>query len=360
MAHTLRPQPRWRRCAGAAVVLALAVPCIARADAVWLGTNPKNPIKAADVKILRVEGSNLVFAGPSGDPVARPMSMIQQIAVDDEPAFSAAEQAYRENNAAAAESGYASALQTSTKDWVQMRSAVRLTTLASQTHAFDAAVSAFIFLLQKDPSLAVRPSMADADASSLASSSTQLKTALATPNLSPAATAGLLRLSIDVDRARGEKSAAEAALERLVGLGVATPAETAAAALARARAALTSGDFAKAADEIEQHRSIFTDPATSVAALDIVARAHDGLAKGSTDPAVLEDVAIDYMRVVALGHDLPNQPAVPEALLRVGQIEESLKQPQLAANVYRQVSKEFPSAPAAAAAKQNLQRLGAP
>jgi TolA-binding protein len=70
-------------------------------------------------------------------------------------------------------------------------------------------------------------------------------------------------------------------------------------------------------------------------------------------------VAIDYMRVVTFGRDLPGQPHVADALLRVGQLEESLKSPLLAADVYRQLIKEFPAVPAAASARSNLQRLGA-
>jgi TolA-binding protein len=338
-------------------LLCLAFPGpAARADAIWLGATARNPIKAGGVKILRIDGANLVFAGPAGDPVSKPLALVQQIEVDDDPGFSAAEDAYQSGNLPSAVAGYSTALHSSSSDWIQMRSAMRLTALAGKAHAFDSAVSAYIFLLQKNPPLAIRPALGEADSAALTSAATQLNTALAIPTLSDDAQAALLRLSIEVNLARNDSTAENAALGRLTHLGVATPAEAAAATLAAAQTSLAAGNFAKASADIQQHQAIFTEPPLQLEALNLLARAHDGLGSKSTDPATLQDIAIDYMRVVTLGRDLPNQPHVADALLRVGQLEESLKSPA-AADVYRQLLKEFPTSAAASSARSSLEHL---
>ena len=75
------------------------------------------------------------------------------------------------------------------------------------------------------------------------------------------------------------------------------------------------------------------------------------------DAAALKDAALAYMRVVANFKDTPGRPHVADSLYKTGQIEEQLAEPDVAAKVYQQVAEQFPSDPAAALAKQNLDRL---
>jgi TolA-binding protein len=63
------------------------------------------------------------------------------------------------------------------------------------------------------------------------------------------------------------------------------------------------------------------------------------------------------MRVVADFKDTAGKPHVADSLLKTGQIEEQLSEPDVARKVYQQLADEFPNEPAAATAKQNLERM---
>src|SRR5207245_4281704 len=77
-----------------------------------------------------------------------------RIKLDDDPAFSGAEEAFDTGNWAAAAEGYRKLLSTSTKDWVQDRASLRVLQAADKSGNFPAAVSGFVELLQKNFALA--------------------------------------------------------------------------------------------------------------------------------------------------------------------------------------------------------------
>lgn len=326
----------------------------ARGDAIWIGESSSNPIKADGVKVLALQGGSLQYQSLSGETMTKPLTVIQQISIDGEPSFDAAEDAYRNGQWAAAVNGYSAALQSSSKDWIKMRSAARLTAAAFRTRQFDQQVAGYLYLMLHDPAAAVRPNLNDADPATLPAAATALSQ-FPLASVAPAQQAAVLRLELAVARARGDSTQVEAALKQLVGLGAASPEETAAYTLAAARAALAS-DPAAAEQMIQSHRTLLSDPAQQVEALYLLAQAKDRLAKPD-DTTALEDAAIAYVREFTFARDLPNQPHAADSLLRVGQIEQALHEPQLAGDVYRQVLQQFPHAAAATAARSALEQL---
>src|SRR5947209_9182907 len=119
---------------------------VARADSIWIAGSTGAPLKADGIKILRVEGDSLVYVAASGSQTSKPLSQVAQLAADDEPAFNAAEQAYRDGKWPEAVDAYQKAVQTTAKDWVRDRSSIRLVEVAAKTNRFDAAVTAYIAL----------------------------------------------------------------------------------------------------------------------------------------------------------------------------------------------------------------------
>src|ERR1700722_15226474 len=74
--------------------MCLAAGAMARGDTIWVGENATNPIEADGVTILRLDGDHVVYDTLGGSEVSKPLSQVQQMAADDEPAFNAAEEAY--------------------------------------------------------------------------------------------------------------------------------------------------------------------------------------------------------------------------------------------------------------------------
>src|SRR6516162_2273809 len=90
-----------------ALCVAISIaPVIARADAVWIAASSGAPLKADGVRILRVDGDALVYNSTSGTQITKPLAQVAQLEADDEPAFNAAEQAYRDGKFADAVDQY--------------------------------------------------------------------------------------------------------------------------------------------------------------------------------------------------------------------------------------------------------------
>lgn len=329
----------------------------ADADSVWIGESATNPIRADGVKIVKLDGAQIVFQTPTGVETTKAAGQIQQIAVDDEPAFNAAEEAYRAGKLPAAVDGYLTALHSSKRDWLQLRAALRLSGAAAKLQRFDAQVSAFIFLARQSPAAAVAPKMADANPGTLDAATTEITQTLEGSGLTDAQRGMILQVALNVYRAKGDAAHVNSTLQQLVKLGVATDGDRASLALVDAAAALSSRDFTGAAAKIQGDQGLFSDAAQEVEALYILAQARDGLCARSDKNAV-KDVAIAYMRVVAVGKEVAGQPRVAEALLRTGQLEEELAEPAVAKELYLQVLKEYPTQGAAGGAKAGLDRLG--
>jgi tetratricopeptide (TPR) repeat protein len=339
-------------------MMCLIAPAAARGDTIWVGENAANPIQADGVTILRLEGDHIVYDTPGGSEVSKPLTQVQRIAVDDEPAFNAAEEAYVEGKWDTAADQYQAALHGTGRDWVKQRCSVRLAEVAGKANRFDAAVGAYIALLTSNPAAAavVRPTVTGANPALLDAGAAEISVALEANTLSDAQRTSLLRLALEIYRARNQTAGINATLKALVNIGAATPADMAIVKLLSAQSALDTKDFKTAQNEIQQNRALFTDPSGQIDALWISAQAQDGLTDRS-DATALKDAAIAYMRVATFGKDVSDKPHVAEALLHAAAIEQELKEPAAAMELYRRIEADFPGQPAAATAKSARQRL---
>ena len=331
---------------------------MARADTVWVGENAANPIRDDGVKIDRLDGDHLVFTTAGGTDVSKPLSLVQQIAVDGETEFNAGEAAYVAGKWDVAADRYQAALHATSLDWMKLRCSMQLAIVAAKANRFDAAVSAYIGLLASNPTAAaaVRPQVTGATADALKAAAAELSTTLESTTLTDPQRSLLLRLALDIYRAKNDTAGINATLAGLVKIGAATPADLAVLKLASAQSALDAKDLKTARNEIQQNRSLFTDPGQQIEALWILAQAQDGLTDRA-DAAGLKDAAIAYMRVATFGRDVTGKPHVADALTHAAQIEQELKEPGAAAELYKRIEADFSGQPAAEAAKTARQRL---
>jgi tetratricopeptide (TPR) repeat protein len=290
---------------------------------------------------------------------------VQRILVDGEAALNAAEDAYAAGNWSAAVDGYQRTVRATTKPWLKDWSTARLIDAANKSGRFDAAVTAYVAILLKDPAAAaaLKPALPTERSTYLDTAVTDVTTALGTKGINDAQRQALLTFLMDLHRARKDKTAEEKVAEQLDELLVKDPNNPAAGqAIARrklmsAARAIEAKDYRKALADIDAARDKFTEPPQQADALFYTAEAKYGL----TDPKnadALKDAALAYMRVVAHFKNEPGAPHVAESLVKVAQIHEQLGEAQTAANLYEQVASQFKDDPAAQIARQSLQRLG--
>ncbi|MGH7178113.1 MAG: tetratricopeptide repeat protein, partial [Tepidisphaeraceae bacterium] len=125
--------------------------------------------------------------------------------------------------------------------------------------------------------------------------------------------------------------------------------------LQSAQTSLDRRAYPQAIAEIDNNRGFFTDTTQQAEALFILAQARFGMA--GKDPNALKSAALAFMRVVANFKDAPGHPRVPESLLKTGEVLEALSDSQNARQIYQQLTSQYPDDPAAAQARQNLERL---
>jgi tetratricopeptide (TPR) repeat protein len=336
----------------------------AHADELWVGSGGSGAINIKAAKITRVEGGHVFFTA-SGKETSRELAKVQKILVDGEAALNAAEEAYGAGNWSAAVDGYQRTIRSTTKPWLKDWATVRLIDAANKSGRFDAAVTAYVAMLLKDPAAAaaLKPAMPGERSTYLDTAVNDVTTALGTKGINDLQRQALLTFLMDLHRARRDKAGEEKAAAQLDEILAKDPNNPAAAqAIARrklmaASKAIEAKDYRKALAEIDEARDKLTEPAQQADALFYIAVAKHGLTDGQNADA-LKDAALAYMRVVAHFKNEPGAPHVAESLVRVAQIHEQLGEPQTAANLYEQVASQFKDDPAAQVARQGLQRLG--
>lgn len=345
------------------LLLALMVgvlPHRASADSVYV-----QGLSYDNVTITGVSHGQIDFTSASGNAAARDLAKVQRIHVDGENALNDAEDAYVSGKFSDAVDGYLTTTHSTTKDWLKDYVATRLVDAGNKANRFDAVTTAYIAMVQKNPASAAhfRPQMPAADSTYLDTAISQVNDALAASGLTDEQSVALLQFQVDLYNTKKDAQgadAAEAKLDQILAKDPNNPVAAQANArrkLQAATAALAARKFQEAISDIESNKQLFTDPAQQDEAMYTIAEARMGLVAGGSDPTALKDAALAYMRVVADFKDLPGKPHVADSLLKTGQIEEQLAEPDVAARVYQQVAEQFPSDPAAAVAKADLDRL---
>lgn len=335
----------------------------ANADTLWIGeTTVAKAIKSDNVKITAIKGDKLFYSTDSGMQTSQPLARLPQINIEGETAFNTAENAYGSGDMDAAITGYQQVLQNaSAKDWMQSRAAARLIAAAKVKNRYDAEVSAYCSLLLKDPTTAAanKPGTPPEHSPYLDSALTSVSKTLDSASTSTQK-GTLLSLQLEIDRAKGDKSAVSATLQQLVALGGANPADVVMLKLASASVDLDAKAYDKALADIEQNRALFTEPDQQVDALWVLAQAHMGIDGNTADPDKLKDLALNYMRVVTFGSKIqPDRPHVADSLVAAAEIEMKLGEKTAAQQLYQQVAKDkaFATTPAGAKAQTALGQM---
>jgi len=340
-----------------ALLLAALLPAgFARADTIILKSGTGT--LSVDGTIISIDSSDLVYQSASTDrQTHKPIDAVLQIKAANEPKLTAAEQAFADGKWSDAVTNYQAALNASSADWVKNRAIVRLIDAAAKSGQFAPQVAAFIELAKRDPANAKthRPSITGVKADQIKAVIGDVDRTANSPGLKKESTEILKVFLADLYVATGDNKKAEEVLggaapapaaiapgNQAVGIAAAPAAGGGASAdliLSRSKIALNGGQYQNVINEIEANKTIFTDAASQAEALYDLAKAKDALA--GKDPAKLQDAAIAYMRLVA--HFSGKGTAgtnVPAALLRVGAIEEELKQTNEAVQVYQTLTSD--------------------
>jgi hypothetical protein len=341
-------------------VLLLAAP-LTCADTLWIGIG-RNAIEDDGVKIIQVTGDQMTFVSGSGVQSTKPLSQLPQINLDNETSFNAAENAYAAREYNTAITSYQSVLQNSSeKPWILTRAATRLSQCGKTLNRFDAQVVAYTSLLQTDPAAAaqIKPAEPAAHSADLDAALASITQALGNSQLRDPQKSALYSLQLQIDRAKGDTAGVNTALQQLVALGGASDSDKALLKLAAAGIAVDSRQYSDAINDIEQNRTLYTEPDQQVDALYILAEARQGADGTKSDPDTLKDQALAYMRVVTFGSRLPDRPHVAASLYQAGLIEEKLKEPRAAVPLYEQVIRDraFANSPVLSLAQAAVDRL---
>ena len=340
----------------AAVAVATGV---ARADTLDKASGGGSSLSQPNVKVTGIRDGQVTYTTAAGAARAVPVGEVQRMAIDGQPGFTAAEEAFAAGKTAVAMDAYAAALTGTGPDWLKLRSAQRLAETARTQHRYDLQVAAYAALVRTDPKSAAdaRPAAPAPNTPGLdAAQSTLTKAIAVAPG---AAKAALLGVQLDVAKARGDKAGRSATIRQLATAGAASPEMRATVQLDAADTALDAKQYAQAETVITQNKALFTELPQQVDALYVLARANDGQLATPGPGDATKDVALAYLRVVAFGEPLPGRPHVAESLLRAAQLSEKLSDAKGAATLYNRLATDpaYAGTPAAAEAKQAAARL---
>jgi TolA-binding protein len=357
-----------RKLALCSLLAGLALPAaLAPADTVWLQSSAQGkPLKLENVKVEGVQDDKLTFTAASGTQTTKTLDKIPIIKLDDEPLFSAAEEAFSKGDWAAAGDNYRKAIAATSRDWVKDRSSMRLVDASDKSGNFADAVAGFVELMKTKPALATqhKPAIPKDHPELLDNAIASVKQEALDQRLSSDQKSVLLNYLLELYTAKGDNAGATAVMQQL---GKVMPSD---ASSPEARRIQADGKLTQARQQISQKQydqaqqsllasgNLFTDPIQEADALYLIAQAKSGAARPD-DPDQLKDAALAYMRVVANFKGMEGQPHVADSLFSTAQIEEKLKNPKEAIALYNQVATEFKNSPLAGAAQQNAARLAA-
>lgn len=363
MAFTVSPLKSisWRLAATFVLSISGAGGFRAQAEDLMLG---KLPIK--NVTIQAVEGDKLIYKTQSGTASDKTITDSLRVTVADEPNLTVAEEAFANEKWSDAVDGYQKTLRSTSKPWLKDFAAIRLLKAGERSNRFDGAVTAYIHLLAKDPKAAQEMKLKYPDDPAnayLKTAASQVDTALATEKDTTKQTS-LTVFRMNIAKAmHDEPTVLKLAGELSKSLGTTSTGTLDPTVLA----GITDGklnlilssvekkDFPAALKGLEQVKPSVTEPKHQAEWLWLTAESNAGAAGDTKDGAVLRNLAIDYMRVVA---NFPASPHAGESLLKTGAILEKLNDPKAALAVYQQIARDFNDQPVGSEAKKSVVRLG--
>jgi hypothetical protein len=351
-----------------------ACAAIAGTDQIWIksGNGAGKPL-AFQGTVTRMEGDTVYFTSSSGSETSRPLASVVELNIDSEPLLNQAEAAY---TAATPDwdtacTAYNSEITATDKEWLRNYCRIRLIDAAGHNGQVDLATSAYIYFVQNNPAVAAdhTPKIPDSGARGLDEAAALLSNAVDGAGIAADQQRQLLSLLLAVDKARGDDKDVAKIAQRLTGEPAApgdsnssssaeVQVSVAQSSLQLAKVARDDKDYAGALKLIQDNRTAFSDQASQVEAMFIIAQCKEALAKSDDD---LKDAAIAYMRVYTHFKQSGDVDFVPQSLLNTGHILERLKdpQPKQAYDAYQTIIANFRTTPWAADAQKDCDRLRA-
>jgi TolA-binding protein len=365
----MRGNIRWLRPMLAAALAGGMWAASSSADSITVKSGKAGQFQINDTKVSKIENGDVYFTTAQNDTEdSRSLADVIKFSVDDEPAFTNAEDEFAKGDMKSASDDYSKAISATAKNWVKTRASIQLMQAASASGNFNDAVKGFLAMADRDPALAAqyRPDIAAAKPEDLDGAIALVKTDMDSGTLKVDEQKVLLPFQAELYTHKGDIDSAAAALEQEVKID---PAAAASPLVMRARATIAlhqAGDDLKqskyqdALNVIESRQGAFIDPAQQADALYTRAQALEGLAS-KDNPDSLKDAANAYILVAASCRDFEGKPHVADAKLKAAAIEEELKNPGEAMRLYQQVSADFKDTQPdlAAQAAASFQRLQA-
>jgi tetratricopeptide (TPR) repeat protein len=313
-----------------------------------------------DVTILSVKDGQIRFRTAGGE-TSKPMAEIDRITVTDEPSLAMAETAFRAKQWDKAADAYRTTIDKTQKQWLRDWCSVRLLEASSKSGRFDVVIDGYLALLMKDPATAAAQTLSfpPPDSPHILAAIGKIKAAY-NDRLTKEQKVSLLELRLKLHRHRSDAAGAEEAMQVLAAVNPEHPLVKEGALrrlLASLREALAAKQYDKVVETIKQDADKFATTELQAEALYVFAEARAGKAAAANlGPEVWKDVALDYMRVAAsFPHDAPH---VAESLLKAARImEQQVKDPKTALQIYERVASEYRNQPAGRQAAEEVQRL---
>lgn len=337
---------------------ALAVLALALAAAPTLADDVSfKGLKYSDVKIDKIEGDEIYFTTTNGQS-HKPITDQLHITIAGDANLNAAEDAYAALKWPDAADGYQKVLKTGSKPWLKDYAAARLQKSAEKAGRFDAAVSAWVYLVQKDAAAAMKnkPALpADPASAYIKSAEAELESAAAAVR-SDEVRQSILAYELEMARYQKDQASIARVANSLIKMGAVNPGTL----LGLIHADIDARNYAMAQQKLAQMKPPLADPAQENDRLFCVAEVANFTAPAANAPAAWEDLAIEYMRVVS---NDSGGALTPQALLRVAALHEKFGDVPTALNLYTQIQKDYQSAPEQASvvaeAQKSITRLKA-
>lgn len=339
---------------------------LAQADNVYLKSGPQAAeLELKNVTFSRVKDGDIYYTVGTRES-HRPIGETR-LDLTGETQFNAAEKAFSEaaamkDEAAAkskysdAVSGYTATLGATNKPWLKDFVSLRMQIAAPKSGRFDVGLQAWMMMVDKDPAEALKhkPSLNGIDPkSTYLLNAVKMLSAAEKGTSKPDARRTILSLLADIQTAIGDNEGAAKTLETRATLG-GTPEEIAGILVQIAGNDVANKKYDAAMDRLKNvNLSVLPDPARADG-LYIMAQCKGAKLQPTSPGDEWKDLAIDYMKVVA---GFPSSANAGEALLKVAEIHETLKDPETALKVYRQVAREHANTPAGEAAQKSIERL---
>jgi TolA-binding protein len=308
--------------------------------------------------------NKLRYQTKSGDRNERELERVSAISVDGETALNEAEDLYSKDQKDKSVDGYMKAIRGTSKPWLKVFAARRLLDATGNSNRFDAKLVAYLAMLVANPeeALAHRPQLPEKGNKYLDSAVTEIETTLKQPNLAGPQQLALYNFLIEVHRQRGDDNAIAATLERIdklsgtLGDQPEVKDQLAGLKVNQALQALEKKQYKEAAKLIEDNRENIIDPRLQAEALYVLAASKNATVD-KADKNAMQDTAVAFMRVVAVGSDVDGKPKVLPSLVATAAILEQINDKKGAIALLEQIAAEFPKDPAAEKAKKDLDRL---